>query len=327
METLIFIGVLVLIVISVISAGVKVVPQSETRVIERLGKYHSTLPAGLNIIIPFIDRAKTIYTRTMERMPNGRYVARLSSTKVIDLREQVYDFPSQQVITKDNVTTEINALLYFQIVDAKKSVYEIDNLPNAIEKLTQTSLRNVIGELELDETLTSRDTINSKLQSILDDATNKWGVKVNRVELQDITPPESVREAMEKQMQAERNRRAEILNAEGEKKSLILRSEGEKESRINAAEAVKQSEILRAEGESRAKVLQAEAEAKAIERIAHAISSTKTDPATYLLAVKYIETLNQMVSGKDNKTIYIPYEASGVLSSIGSIKEMFKNNG
>ncbi len=327
METLIFIGVLVLIVISVISAGVKVVPQSETRVIERLGKYHSTLPAGLNIIIPFIDRAKTIYTRTMERMPNGRYVARLSSTKVIDLREQVYDFPSQQVITKDNVTTEINALLYFQIVDAKKSVYEIDNLPNAIEKLTQTSLRNVIGELELDETLTSRDTINSKLQSILDDATNKWGVKVNRVELQDITPPESVREAMEKQMQAERNRRAEILNAEGEKKSLILRSEGEKESRINAAEAVKQSEILRAEGESRAKVLQAEAEAKAIERIAQAISSTKTDPATYLLAVKYIETLNQMVSGKDNKTIYIPYEASGVLSSIGSIKEMFKNNG
>lgn len=327
METLIFIGVLVLIVISVISAGVKVVPQSETRVIERLGKYHSTLPAGLNIIIPFIDRAKTIYTRTMERMPNGRYVARLSSTKVIDLREQVYDFPSQQVITKDNVTTEINALLYFQIVDAKKSVYEIDNLPNAIEKLTQTSLRNVIGELELDETLTSRDTINSKLQLILDDATNKWGVKVNRVELQDITPPESVREAMEKQMQAERNRRAEILNAEGEKKSLILRSEGEKESRINAAEAVKQSEILRAEGESRAKVLQAEAEAKAIERIAQAISSTKTDPATYLLAVKYIETLNQMVSGKDNKTIYIPYEASGVLSSIGSIKEMFKNNG
>lgn len=327
METLIFIGVLVLIVISVISAGVKVVPQSETRVIERLGKYHSTLPAGLNIIIPFIDRAKTIYTRTMERMPNGRYMARLSSTKVIDLREQVYDFPSQQVITKDNVTTEINALLYFQIVDAKKSVYEIDNLPNAIEKLTQTSLRNVIGELELDETLTSRDTINSKLQSILDDATNKWGVKVNRVELQDITPPESVREAMEKQMQAERNRRAEILNAEGEKKSLILRSEGEKESRINAAEAVKQSEILRAEGESRAKVLQAEAEAKAIERIAQAISSTKTDPATYLLAVKYIETLNQMVSGKDNKTIYIPYEASGVLSSIGSIKEMFKNNG
>lgn len=326
METLIFIGVLVLIVIVIISAGVKVVPQSETRVIERLGKYHSTLPAGLNIIIPFIDRPKMIYTRAMDRLPSGRYVARLYPTKVIDLREQVYDFPSQQVITKDNVTTEINALLYFQIVDAKKSVYEIDNLPNAIEKLTQTSLRNVIGELELDETLTSRDTINSKLQTILDEATNKWGVKVNRVELQDITPPESVREAMEKQMQAERNRRAEILKAEGQKKSLILRSEGEKESQINAAEAVKQSEILRAEGESRAKVLQAEAEAQAIERVTQAIASTKTDPATYLLAVKYIETLNAMVSGKDNKTIYIPYEASGVLSSIGSIKDIFKNN-
>jgi regulator of protease activity HflC (stomatin/prohibitin superfamily) len=227
------------------------------------------------------------------------------------------------VITKDNVTTEINALLYFQIVDPKKSVYEIDNLPNAIEKLTQTSLRNVIGELELDETLTSRDTINSKLQSILDEATNKWGVKVNRVELQDITPPESVREAMEKQMQAERNRRAEILNAEGEKKSLILRSEGEKQSQINQAEAEKQSQILKAEGESRAKVLQAEAEAEAIRRVTEAIKESKTDPATYMLAMKYIETLNEMTSGKDGKTVYIPYEATGVLSSIGSIKEMF----
>jgi regulator of protease activity HflC (stomatin/prohibitin superfamily) len=236
----------------------------------------------------------------------------------------VYDFPSQQVITRDNVTTEINALLYFQIVDPKKSVYEIENLPNAIEKLTQTSLRNVIGELELDETLTSRDTINSKLQTILDDATNKWGVKVNRVELQDITPPESVRVAMEKQMQAERNRRAEILNAEGEKKSLILRSEGEKESQINRAEAVKQSEILKAEGLSRAKILQAEAEAEAIRRVTEAVRESKTDPASYMLAVKYIETLQNMVSGKDNKTVYIPYEATGVLSSIGSIKQIFE---
>jgi regulator of protease activity HflC (stomatin/prohibitin superfamily) len=253
----------------------------------------------------------------------GRNVVRVTMSSVIDLREQVYDFPSQQVITRDNVTTEINALLYFQIVDPKKAVYEIENLPNAIEKLTQTSLRNVIGELELDETLTSRDTINSKLQAILDDATNKWGVKVNRVELQDITPPESVRIAMEKQMQAERNRRAEILNAEGEKKSLILRSEGEKESQINKAEAVKQAEILRAEGASRAKVLQAEAEAEAIRRVTEAIRGTQTDPASYMLAVKYIETLQNMVSGRDNKTVYIPYEATGILSSIGSIKEIF----
>lgn len=310
--------------IILVSAGIKVVPQSETRVIERLGRFHSVLPPGLNIIWPFIDKPKMVYTRKMEGTAMGRQIARIVTTSVIDLREQVYDFPSQQVITKDNVTTEINALLYFQIVDPKKSVYEIENLPNAIEKLTQTSLRNVIGELELDETLTSRDTINSKLQAILDEATNKWGVKVNRVELQDITPPESVREAMEKQMQAERNRRAEILNAEGEKKSLILRSEGEKESQINQAEAIKQSEILRAEGESRAKVLQAEAEAEAIRRVTEAIKESKTDPATYMLAMKYIETLNEMVSGKDNKTVYVPYEASGILSSIGSIKEIFK---
>lgn len=324
MATYILLGLLILIAIVLITSGVKVVPQSETRVIERLGRFHSVLPAGLNIIWPFIDRPKQIYTRKVITNNHGTMV-QMVSTSSIDLREQVYDFPSQQVITKDNVTTEINALLYFQIVDPKKAVYEIDNLPNAIEKLTQTSLRNVIGELELDETLTSRDTINTRLQTILDDATNKWGVKVNRVELQDITPPESVRVAMEKQMQAERNRRAEILNAEGEKQSQILRSEGEKQSQINRAEAIKEAEILRAEGESRAKVLVADGEARAIERIAQAIAATHTDPATYMLAVKYIETLNQMVTGKDNKTIYVPYEASGVLSSIGSIKELFKN--
>ena len=322
-DTMIFLGLLALIVLILVSKGVIVVPQSETRVIERLGRFHSVLTPGLNLIWPFIDRPKLVYIRRVEPVGYGRSIVRLSMTPIIDLREQVYDFPSQQVITKDNVTTEINALLYFQIVDPKKAVYEIDNLPNAIEKLTQTSLRNVIGELELDETLTSRDTINSRLQAILDDATNKWGVKVNRVELQDITPPESVREAMEKQMQAERNRRAEILNAEGEKKSMILRSEGDRQSEINAAEAVKQSEVLRAEGEARARILRAEAEAEAIRRVADAIKETQTDPATYMLAMKYIETLEQMVSGKDNKTVYIPYEASGVLSSIGSIKNLF----
>lgn len=319
--TYVLITILVALAVVIVTSGVKVVPQSETRVIERLGRFHSVLPAGLNIIWPFIDRPKLIYTRK-DGGGAGNFV-RLVTTHVIDLREQVYDFPSQQVITKDNVTTEINALLYFQIVDPKKAVYEIDNLPNAIEKLTQTSLRNVIGELELDETLTSRDTINSRLQLILDDATNKWGVKVNRVELQDITPPESVRMAMEKQMQAERNRRAEILNAEGEKQSQILRSEGEKQSQINKAEAVKQSEILRAEGEAKAKALTAEGEAAAIRLVANAIKDTETDPATYMLAMKYIGTLAEMVKGKDNKTVYIPYEATGVLGSIGAIKGMF----
>lgn len=318
-------SVVVIFAIVVISAGVKVVPQSETRVIERLGRFHSVLSPGLNFIIPFIDKPKTIYTRRVEQGLGGRHMVRTVATTVIDLREQVYDFPSQQVITRDNVTTEINALLYFQITDPKKAVYEIDNLPNAIEKLTQTSLRNVIGELELDETLTSRDTINTKLQAILDDATNKWGVKVNRVELQDITPPESVRVAMEKQMQAERNRRAEILNAEGEKQSLILRSEGEKASQINKAEARKQSEILRAEGDAQAIILNAQAEADAIRRVAEAVAVGKTDPAAYMLAMKYIDTLREMTTGKDNKTVYIPYEASSVLSSLGSIRTLFND--
>lgn len=321
--TLILAAVIVVLAIIIISAAVKVVPQSETRVIERLGRFHSVLSPGLNLIVPFVDRPKTIFTRRVENVIGGGTIVRMTSSNVIDLREQVYDFPSQQVITRDNVTTEINALLYFQIVDPKKAVYEIDNLPNAIEKLTQTSLRNVIGELELDETLTSRDTINSKLQVILDEATNKWGVKVNRVELQDITPPQSVRVAMEKQMQAERNRRAEILNAEGMKQSLILKSEGEKASQINQAEAVKQSEILRAEGEAQAIILNAQAEAEAIRRVAEAVSATQTDPATYILAMKYIDTLKEMTSGKDNKTVFMPYEASSVLSSIGSIKGLF----
>lgn len=317
-------GVIVLLVIGIIYMGIIVVPQSETKVVERLGRFHSVLPPGINFVIPFIDRPKEIYKRTIKVNNSGRQITNMSSTDKIDLREQVYDFPSQQVITRDNVTTEINALLYFQVVDPKKAVYEIDNLPNAIEKLTQTSLRNVIGELELDETLTSRDTINSKLQVILDEATNKWGVKVNRVELQDITPPESVRVAMEKQMQAERNRRAEILNAEGEKQSLILRSEGEKTSMINAAEATKRAEILRAEGAAQAIILNAKAEADAILNVAQAIATGKTDPATYMLAMKYIETLKEMASGKDNKTVYIPYEASSLLSSLGSIQTLFE---
>ncbi|MDE5871085.1 MAG: SPFH/Band 7/PHB domain protein [Muribaculaceae bacterium] len=326
MTTIIVAGVILILVVLVIMAGIKVVPQSETKVVERLGKFHSVLQPGLNFIIPFIDKPKVIYTRRIETGAFARPGVRVSTTTVIDLREQVYDFPSQQVITRDNVTTEINALLYFQIVDPKKSVYEIDNLPNAIEKLTQTSLRNVIGELELDETLTSRDTINAKLQSILDDATNKWGVKVNRVELQDITPPESVRVAMEKQMQAERNRRAEILNAEGEKQSLILRSEGQKMSQINKAEAEKQAAILKAEGEARAQVLRAQAEADAIRNVADAVAQSQTDPAAYMLAQKYIETLKSMTDGQDNKTVYIPYEATSVLSSLGSIKQLFAND-
>ena len=307
--------VLVALVVIYILRGIKIVSQSETMIVERLGKYNRTLNAGINVILPIVEQAK----ETIARRQNGG----IYRTTRIDMREQVYDFDKQSVITKDNVMTEINALLYFQIVDPMKAVYEIQNLPVAIEKLTQTTLRNVVGEMELDETLTARDTINSKLRTVLDDATNKWGVKVNRVELQDITPPESIRRTMELQMQAERNRRAEILKAEGEKQAQILNSEGEKQAEINAAEAEKQANILKAEGEAKAKVLQAEAEATAIRNIAEAVADRGADPVNYLLAVKYIETLKEVAGGQQNKTVYLPYEASNMLGSLGGIKDMF----
>ena len=305
---------IVILVIIIAKKSLAIIPQSETKIIERLGKYYATLSPGINIIIPFIDRPKEIVV-----MRAGRYM--YSST--IDLREQVYDFDRQNVITKDNIQMKINALLYFQIVDPFKAVYEINNLPNAIEKLTQTTLRNIIGEMELDQTLTSRDTINTKLRAVLDDATNKWGIKVNRVELQDITPPESVLAAMEKQMQAERNKRAAILTSEGEKQSAILKSEGEKTSTINRAEAAKQQEILRAEGEAQARIRKAEAEAIAIEKITEAVGKS-TNPASYLLAQKYIHMMETLANGEQTKTIYLPYEATNLMGSIGSIKELFK---
>lgn len=309
--------VLIVIVVCILlfaKMALVIIPQSETRIIERLGRYHATLKPGVNIIIPFVDRAKDIVA-----MVRGRYVY----TNNIDLREQVYDFPKQNVITKDNVQTEINALLYFQIVDPFKAVYEINNLPNAIEKLTQTTLRNIIGELELDETLTSRDTINTKLRVVLDDATNKWGIKVNRVELQDITPPESVLTGMEKQMQAERNKRATILTSEGKKASDILQSEGEKMATINRAEAEKQQAILKAEGEAQARIRKAEAEAIAIQKITEAVGKS-TNPANYLLAQKYIMMLQQVAEGDKTKTVYLPYEATNLMGSIGGIKDLFK---
>ena len=323
MGTLSIVALIALVAILFVMSGLKVIRQSETKIIERLGRYHSTLSSGINIIWPILDRPRKVYVRQTVRGLRGD-VTIVKMSDVIDLREQVYDFPEQSVITKDNVTTRINALLYFQITDPFKSVYEIDNLPNAIEKLTQTTLRNIIGELELDETLTSRDTINQKLRSVLDDATNKWGVKINRVELQDITPPETVRDAMEQQMQAERERRAKILKAEGEKASMILQSEGQKESQVNRARADKESQILIAQGEAEAKILQAEAEAKAIERVADALRQTNSDPAAYQLAVKYIETLKEMATGNATKTVYLPYEATNVLGSLGPIKELFK---
>ena len=318
--TIIIVAIVAIVVIYVLK-GFKIIPQSETRVVERLGRYDRTLNSGINYLLPIIDRSREVCVRTETNIGGQKY-AIIKQTSRIDLREQVYDFDKQSVITKDNVTTTINALLYFQIVDPVKSVYEIDNLPNAIEKLTQTTLRNVIGELELDETLTSRDTINSKLRVVLDEATNKWGVKVNRVELQDITPPESVRRAMEQQMQAERERRAKVLEAKGQKEAMILQSEGEKESQINQAEAEKQTQILKAQGEADAKILQATAEAEAIRKVAEAIAESKTDPATYMLLTKYVETLKEIGSGDQAKTVFLPFEASNLVGALGSMTEL-----
>lgn len=311
---IIILVVVVVLAIIIVKKTLVIIPQSETKIIERLGKYYATLQPGINLIIPFIDRAKEIVA-----LKNGRYVY----TNIIDLREQVYDFDRQNVITKDNIQMQINALLYFQIVDPFKAVYEINNLPNAIEKLTQTTLRNIIGEMELDQTLTSRDTINTKLRGVLDDATNKWGIKVNRVELQDITPPASVLQAMEKQMQAERDKRATILTSEGTKQAQILQSEGEKAAKINRAEAEKQQAILLAEGEATARIRKAEAEAQAIEKISEAVGKS-TNPANYLLAKNYIQMLQEVASGDKAKTVFLPYEASNLMGSLGGIKELFK---
>jgi regulator of protease activity HflC (stomatin/prohibitin superfamily) len=251
----------------------------------------------------------------------GNTLIHYSKEDRIDLREAVYDFPKQNVITRDNIVTEINALIYFQIMDPVRAVYEIANLPQAIEKLTQTSLRNVIGEMDLDDTLSSRDTINSKLQEILDDATNKWGVKVNRVELQDINPPLDIRAAMEKQMRAERDKRATILEAEGTQQAQILEAKGRRDAEISIAEGEKNSNILVAEGKAAARIMVANAEAKAIKVVTEAIDKTG-DPVNYLIAMKYLESLKEMTSGKDNKVVYMPYEATGVLSSVGGIKDL-----
>jgi regulator of protease activity HflC (stomatin/prohibitin superfamily) len=304
--------------------GVKVIRHSETMIIERLGRYHRTLQSGLNIIWPILDRSRPMLWRYTENGPNNRVYQINKVTARIDLREALYDFPRQNVITKDNVGLEINALVYFQINDPMRSVYEINNLPDAIEKLTQTTLRNVIGELEFDDCLASRDVINKRLGLILDDATNKWGVKVNRVEIQDITPPADITAAMEKQMRAERDRRAMMLVAEGAKGAKILEAEGIREAEISTAEGNKQAAILRAEGEAQAMERIATAEAAVVDRIRAAMPGNPMDTTNYIVALRYLESLKSMTSGKDNKVIYMPYEASGVLSSLGGIAQMLQ---
>ena len=295
---LIILGLIALFVLILVSKGVRIVQQAEVVLVERLGKFHKVLTSGVNIIIPIIDKPRAINWRIMG---GGRtYVYK------IDMREQVFDFPSQSVITKDNVAIEFNALLYFQIADPIKVAYEISNLPDAIEKLTQTTLRNLVGDMELDSTLSSRDKINSQLRAILDDATEKWGVKINRVELQDINPPSDIQKAMEQQMRAERGRRAMILEAEGQKQSAILIAEGQREAEIAKAMGEKQSQILIAEGKAEGIMRVAEAEADAIKNVSEAIKGGGADPTQYLIALKYIDAFKNVASNND-KIVFMPY--------------------
>ena len=313
---------LIVLALVFVAKGVIIVQQAEVVIVERLGKFDRVLQSGFNFIIPVLEAPRAIDWKVTQKGFDGSTYSIIQKRTKIDLREAVYDFPRQNVITKDNVSISINALLYFQIVDPKSAVYEIQNLPDAIEKLTQTNLRNLVGQLDLDESLVSRDKIDHELRAILDEATNKWGVKVNRVELQDIIPPADIQSAMEKQMKAERDRRAAILEAEGLKKSAVLKAEGEKEAAINRAEGEKQANILRAEGVAQARILEADGEKEAIQRIINALAD-KGQPDKYLIAMKYLETMKTITSGKDNKIVYMPYEATGILSSVDGIKQMF----
>ncbi len=292
----IFIVLLVLVAVLIIP-NIKIVPQAKAYVLERLGSYRETWHNGLHIKIPFIDRVSNIVT----------------------LKEIVKDFAPQPVITKDNVTMQIDTVVYFQITDAKLYTYGVENPINAIENLTATTLRNIIGELELDQTLTSRDIINSKMRSILDEATDPWGIKVNRVEVKNILPPRDIQETMEKQMRAERERREKILQAEGEKKSSILIAEGEKESAILRAEAKKESDIRIAEGEAEALLKIKEAEAEGIKLLKEA----KADNA--VITLKSLEALKHVADGQSTKII-IPSDLQNIATIATTFSEVLKNN-
>src|ERR687888_471923 len=281
MVTLIVVLIVAAFVLITLARTVRIVPQARAGVVERLGRYSRTLNAGLAVVVPFVDRVR----------------------EMIDLREQVVSFDPQPVITEDNVVVSIDTVIYFQVTEPKAATYEIANFIQAIEQLTVTTLRNVIGGLELEETLTSRDQINAQLRGVLDEATGKWGIRVNRVELKAIEPPGTIREAMEKQMRAERDKRAAILTAEGVKQSQILTAEGEK-----------QSAILRAEGQRESQMLQAEGQSKAIETVFKAIHAGDADPK--LLAYQYLQMLPQIAQGEANKVWIIPSEFSAALGQL-----------
>ncbi len=314
-------GLVVLFLMILIFRSVYIVKQSEALVIERLGRFHRLLGPGLHVVMPFMDSPHVsvwTYVQVVEKNRCYRFAKQITR---IEMRESVYDFPKQNVITKDNVNIEINAILYYQITDVKAAVYEVANLPEAIEKLTQTTLRNVIGSLDLDETLVSRDQINTKLRLILDDATDKWGVKINRVELQEVNPPHDIQQAMEQQMRAERGRRAMILEAEGKKGAAILEAEGEREAQILRARGQADSQVLEAEGQAQARMKVSEAEAQAIAVIQRVIPNG--DPLPYMIAREYIKVLPEMTKDKNGKMIVVPYEASSMMGAFATIKTLF----
>ena len=296
----------IIIILLVIAANVKVVPQSKAMVVERLGAFRAVWSVGLHFKIPFIERV----------------------AKMVSLKEQVVDFAPQPVITKDNVTMQIDTVLYFQITDPKLYTYGVEQPLSAIENLTATTLRNIIGDLELDQSLTSRDHINTQMRSILDEATDPWGIKVNRVELKNILPPADIQSSMEKQMKAERDRRQSILQAEGQKKSAILIAEGERESAILRADAEKQAAILRAEAEKQAAILKADGEAQAIRSVQQALADSlemlnEKAPNDQVIKLKSIEAMQKIADGKATKII-IPSEMQGLVGMANGIVEGIK---
>src|SRR5215207_4972229 len=306
-----FIGI-VLLVIGV--KTIRIVPQATVMLIERLGSFHHLAQNGLNILWPFIDKPRAVYwTNTRPGLTS------------IDLREQYIDLPPQPVITRDNVTIHVDSVVYWQVTDPTKAVYEINDLVGGIVQLTITGMRAVMGEMDLDHTLSQRDQINAKLRVILDEATDKWGVKVTRVDVKNINPPEDVRITMEKQMTAERNRRALVLQAEGDRQAAITRAEGEKQAAVTRAEGEKQAAILAAEGAAQARLRNAEAESEALSRIAQSIPGG--DPGQYLITTRYIDSLRDMTRTSNAKVIFMPVETSAMLSSVGAIKEVLSQTG
>jgi len=322
-------GIVLLIIIALsalftFTSSFKIVGQAEVMVIERLGRFHRLARSGFNILIPFIERPKAIDVRFLEADVGGQKRIASRTTTRIDLREQVLNFPSQPVITKDNVTIDIDAVLYYRVADPQKATYSIQNLPYALETLTRTTLRNIVGDIELDQTLASRDMINKRMRDVIEEAAVSWGVDVTRVELQAIEPPRDIQQSMELQMRAERERRAAVTNAEAGKRAAILEAEGQREAQVRKAEGEKEAAILRAQGMAEARLALANAEAEAIRRVTESLPDGQA--AMYLLGLKYFEALPKMTEGKGS-TIFLPSEATGVMGAVGALKELLARTG